>query len=153
MLDISTFDRAEVLARLYNAAKPQGLGFLPFDPKPMTTEEAKAYLDAGQTRFDYLNGRVMKVNLSSPNLDNRLYDRDNGEGAAAEALGIFYTNPKKIRVTVVATNPEESCELQPDQVWSAEIDIEGNLDIQMSDGSGLSYLREEFVSATITVCN
>jgi hypothetical protein len=44
-------------------------------------------LDTRGTRyFDYLQGRVMKVSLEGDELDARLYDRDNGEGAAAEAI-------------------------------------------------------------------
>ena len=38
------------------------------------------------TRFDYLAGRVMKVELGGDTLDPWLYDRDNGRGAALEAL-------------------------------------------------------------------
>jgi hypothetical protein len=86
ILDISKLDRAAVLAALYNRAKPQGMGFLHYDPNPMTPEEAAGLLDAGQTYFDYVKGRVMKVDLSGGTLDNRLYDRDNGHGAALAAL-------------------------------------------------------------------
>lgn len=36
--------------------------------------------------FDYLNGKVMKVDLGQDEFDPRLYDRDNGEGAAQRAI-------------------------------------------------------------------
>jgi hypothetical protein len=86
-IDISKLDKADVLAALYNRAMPQGMGMLHFDPAPMTREQAQALLDTRGTRyFDYLQGRVMKVSLEGDELDARLYDRDNGEGAAAEAI-------------------------------------------------------------------
>lgn len=53
----------------------------------MSTDEAQELLDSGQTYFDYLKGRVMKVDLSGDKLNPFLYDRDNGQGAAAAALG------------------------------------------------------------------
>ena len=87
MIDLKGKNKAEVLAKLYNASHPQGMGFLHFSPEAMTTEEAQELLDGGQTYFDYLKGRVMKVDLSKDMLDPRLYDRDNGKGAAAAALG------------------------------------------------------------------
>jgi len=86
MIDIKNKDKARVLKALYNASKPLGMGALQFDPKPMTAEEAKQILDSGQTYFDYLKGRVMKVNLEGDSLDPWLFDRDNGQGAAAAAI-------------------------------------------------------------------
>jgi len=87
MIDLKNKDKAEVLAKLYNASQPLGMGFLQADGNDMTTEQARELLDAGQTYFDYLKGRVMKVDLSGDELDPWLYDRDNGLGAAAAALG------------------------------------------------------------------
>lgn len=89
-------NRADVLAILYNRARPLGMGFLQYDPKPMTREEARGYLEKA-AYFDYLKGRVMKVDLSGDALDPWGYDRDNGEGAAAAALAALAaegeTNP------------------------------------------------------------
>ena len=39
--------------------------------------------------FDYLQGRVMKVRIQGDELDPRLYDRDNGEGAAEQAIWVL----------------------------------------------------------------
>lgn len=36
--------------------------------------------------FDYLYGRVMKVNITHDEFDPWLYDRDNGNGAAQRAI-------------------------------------------------------------------
>ena len=85
-IDISSMDKAEVLAALYNASHPQGLGLLNARPEPMTTEEARQGLDTGQTYFDYVKGRVLKIDLTGDTLDPGLYDRDNGAGAAESAL-------------------------------------------------------------------
>jgi len=80
-------DKAEVLAALYNASKPLGMGFLAFDPAPMTRDEAAVILESSHTGYvDYCKGRVMKVDLSRDVLDPRLYDRDNGPGAALRAI-------------------------------------------------------------------
>lgn len=86
MIDLKGKNKAEVLAKLYNASRPLGLGFLQADGKDMTEAEAQEILDSGQTYFDYIKGRVMKVDLSGDELDPCLYDRDNGQGAAAAAL-------------------------------------------------------------------
>lgn len=91
MINIKHADKAEVLAALYNNSRPLGLGFLHYDPAPMSAAEATQHL-AGYV--DYLKGRVMKVKLSGDVLDPRGYDRDNGTGAAEQALksvkGVFF---------------------------------------------------------------
>lgn len=83
--DISKLDKSEVLAALYNASKPLGLGILQFDPAPMEKEEAALLLSKYKS-FDYLKGRVMKVDLSGDTLDTWLYDRDNGLGAGKAVI-------------------------------------------------------------------
>ena len=85
MIDISKMNKADVLAALYDRAQTQGLGLLHYTPENLAKEEAEALLEMG-TYFDYLKGRVMKVELSGDELDPSLYDRDNGQGAAEAAL-------------------------------------------------------------------
>ena len=85
-MNISGVSKAKVLAALYNNSKPQGMGFMHFDAQPMTEEEAQTLLDSGQTYFDYLKGRVMKIDLSGDELETWLYNRDNGENAAETVL-------------------------------------------------------------------
>lgn len=84
-INISGINKAAILAALYNNSRPQGLGFLHFKPDEMTIEQAERLLEQ-QTYFDYLLGRVMKVDLSGDILRTWLYDRDNGQGAAEAAI-------------------------------------------------------------------
>jgi hypothetical protein len=111
VVDITGLDQVEVFRRLYNSARPLGSGFLHYVPRDMTPEEA-----VGQFTLDsdYVNGRVMKVRMHSregqrnafvrfgwdeekiaKNLphehvtyyfDPRLYNRDNGMGAAENII-------------------------------------------------------------------
>ncbi len=85
-MNIAGMRKAAILAALYNNSKSRGMGFMHFDPKPMTEAEAQALLDSGRTYFDYLKGRVMKVDLSGDELKTYLYNRDNGENAAETVL-------------------------------------------------------------------
>jgi len=93
-MNIRGLNRAEVLAALYNASRPQGLGIMHFDPEPMTTEQAQTLLDDEskhprgiyEAYFDYIQGRVMKIGFKGDEIDPRLYDRDLGDGAAEKAI-------------------------------------------------------------------
>ena len=90
-MNISKLDKAEVLVALYNNARPQGMGYLHYTPEDMTVEEARKILanfeeQGQQSYFDYLKGRVMKIDLRGDDLFTALYNRDNGEGAAEQAL-------------------------------------------------------------------
>jgi hypothetical protein len=102
-VNIKNKNKAKILLSLYNRSKPQGLGILHFEPGDMEEKEAKELLKH-QTYFDYLKGRVMKIDLSTDILDLSLYDRDNGENAGIEAIKeiinigeIIYINLKGIK--------------------------------------------------------
>lgn len=85
-IDITGKDKAEILAALYNNSRQQGMGLLnPNGKVDMTRDQATEILKE-QSYFDYLNGRVMKIRLKEDYLDPRLYDRDNGQGAAERAI-------------------------------------------------------------------
>lgn len=88
MVSIAGLDKAMVLAALYNASQPLGMGFLnPRSGQSMSRVEARAALSRNpEGYFDYLNGRVMKVDLSGEEVDPYLYDRDNGDGAFAAVI-------------------------------------------------------------------
>jgi len=92
-MDISKYNKADVLRLLYNRAKVQGMGALHARPGDMSKEEATDLINQrsslhqrSRLYFDYLFGRVMKVDLSNNELDTRLYNRDNGPGAAEKAI-------------------------------------------------------------------
>lgn len=80
MINIEKANKAEVLAALYNRSKVQGMGFMQAKPGAMTTEEAAELLK------ETLHGKVMKIDLSGPELHPGLYDRDLGQGACAAAV-------------------------------------------------------------------
>ena len=77
--------RAEMLAELYNNSKPLGMGFLHYTSELMDVEEAKKLLKES-TYFDYLKGRVMKIDFIEEEIETWLYNRDNGDGAAERCL-------------------------------------------------------------------
>ena len=95
MIDIRGLDKAKVWVELYNHSFQQGQGLMQ-NPKRLTIEEARELLQK-TTRFDYLYGTVLKVNLSSDEeFDERLYDRDNGVGAAQAAVNSVRNNAETI---------------------------------------------------------
>lgn len=87
MIDTKGLKKADVLAALYNNSRVQGLGFLQAVPGKMSPQEAQEILDKGYTYFDYLHGRVLKVDLKDDEgFEEYLYDRDLGRGAAQRVI-------------------------------------------------------------------
>ena len=85
-IDIKGLNKAEVLAALYNASKQQGIGVMDARGQAQMTVESAAELLKRTTYFDYLYGRVMKIDLSGDEMRTSSYDRDNGPGAAERAI-------------------------------------------------------------------
>ena len=86
MIKYNDLTKAEVLCALYNNAKSQGLGLFLADKKEMEVAQAEELLKI-TTNFDYIQGRVLKVDLSDDEgFEEWLYDRDNGKGSAQRAL-------------------------------------------------------------------
>jgi len=85
-IDIKGLDKATLLAGLYNNSKPQGLGFLNADPKPMTRDQAELIIQTQGMNFDYLQGRVMKINIAGDSMFTHGYNRDNGKDAAEHVV-------------------------------------------------------------------
>jgi hypothetical protein len=106
IISIEGLNIADVLAGLYNAARPRLLGFLTYDPKPMDREEAEKLLKEN-TYFDYIKGRVIKVDLGTtafpPGFSPQYYDIYNGRGTAAMVVEQIrltgQINSKKIQET------------------------------------------------------
>lgn len=87
MVDIKGLDKAEVLKVLYDNSHLQGLGIFQAVPDEFVTIEHCRELLKKQTYFDYLYGKVLKVDLKSDeSFEEWLYDRDNGKGAAQRAI-------------------------------------------------------------------
>ncbi len=86
-MDVSDLNKADVLAVLYNACVPMGMGFLQARNEVMTREDAEKLLKK-TTYFDYLYGRPMKIKIED-DLHPSLYDRDQGWGAAARAIEVL----------------------------------------------------------------
>ena len=97
MINIDGMDKAKVLAALYNNSQQMGMGFMnPAGASQMTEADAQKHIDHLVNNryplyFDYLQGRVMKVDLSGDTFNPRLYDRDNGDGAAERAVNSIRT--------------------------------------------------------------
>lgn len=100
LVDTRGLPKVEVFLALYNNARPQGMGLENAQPIDMLPQEAERWL-AGENvdgyrspftknplSFDYVNGRILKVDLKDDDgFWAGLYDRDNGEGRAAEVIG------------------------------------------------------------------
>lgn len=85
-ISIKGMDKVMVVQRAYARAKAQGMGVLHYRPGPLSRAEAEQVLKLGGGYIDYLNGRVMKIDVSGDEVKEYLYDRDNGAGALALAL-------------------------------------------------------------------
>ena len=95
MIDIKGLNKAEVLKALYDHSHCQGASWLQAVPEGYVTLEHCEEVLQTCTYFDYFYGRVLKVDLSGDSFDERLYDRDCGEGAARRAINSL----RKDRVT------------------------------------------------------
>lgn len=90
-VSIKGLDKAEVLLALWKGSHAQGLSFLgmidagslDIEKANHCIEEAKAH---GRLYFDYLNGHVIKCDITGDEFDPSLYDRDCGEGRAEEVI-------------------------------------------------------------------
>lgn len=87
-IDIKGIDKAKVLQALYAVAKPQGMSFMHYRAGDLSIDECRILLSSAgkDLYFDYVLGRVMKVNLSGDSFDPWGFDRDNGQGAAQAAI-------------------------------------------------------------------
>lgn len=93
MVNIKGLDKAEVLLALWKGSHAQGMSFLGMVNGGLTIEKAQDMIrqmqvtDSGvQLYFDYVEGHVIKCDITGDEFDPRLYDRDCGEGRAAEVI-------------------------------------------------------------------
>jgi hypothetical protein len=79
MIDITGRDKAELLAILYNGSSPRAIDHI----RPvLTKEEAQEIIEDQGLRFDYLRGRMLKIDLRGNELRTACYNRDNGRDTA-----------------------------------------------------------------------
>lgn len=90
MIQIGNLSKASILASLYNASSPIGVGFVGAISGPVTMDDVSAqdYIDqrGGNLKFDYVYGRPIKVDLTGDSFDPRLYDRRNGGAGVARRI-------------------------------------------------------------------
>lgn len=113
VISIEGLDKSELLAAFFNNARPQGQGFTVAEKKPMTKKEAAQLIANEGLEFDYLQGRVMKIELDKNTLDPRNYDRNNGEGVAAKVVeavknGVIITLPE---IPTTQSSPTDKLDL------------------------------------------
>jgi hypothetical protein len=82
VVDITGLDKVAVLRALWSASRVAAF-FHRLPPPPFDAAQALA---AVHDYIDYFQGRVIKTDLRGDTIDPRLYDRDNGAGAAARAI-------------------------------------------------------------------
>ena len=88
MINIKGLKKEDILATLYNHAKPKGLGFLHATGENIDSNIAKKYLKQYSGCFDYLNGRVLKITFfeNKDEINTSLYNRDNGANLAEKLI-------------------------------------------------------------------
>lgn len=113
-INISTLNKGAVLAALFNASRQQGMGFMHTEGHSQMTEAEATELLKSENSFDYLRGRVMKITIEDE-LRVGLYDRDNGQGAAAAALAqLFAATPKAFKAPQAYSDKQRpAIELKP----------------------------------------
>jgi len=80
LIDITDVDLVEVVKAVYDLSKPRGLGFLHFDPTPLSDEEAKRHINMNSRYpidMDYVRGRACKFYVIRK--DDRLFIRKSWE--------------------------------------------------------------------------
>lgn len=95
LIDISKKDIGAVLAALYNAACPTGMGFMHYDPDTWDERTANYYLehfkeeitsDDGYIHIKYLLGRPLNIVIRDGIINVRGYNNDNGQGLAERII-------------------------------------------------------------------
>lgn len=129
MVSIKGMDKAEMLLALWQASRMQGMSFLGFlGSGELTLEQAQEEIQERKHTgfdgkdsiyFDYLNGKVMKVDLGQDEFDPRLYDRDNGDGAAQRAI-------ENLKIALKVKNGEISYSDIPTEAAKADMLIDAS---------------------------
>lgn len=96
-ISIKGMNKANVFVGLFRAAKLQeGIEVLEFNPILMDKERAEKILK-NRTRFEYFEGRALKIDLSGDEFDPRFYNHENGPGIAEQVIDALRKSKKKNR--------------------------------------------------------
>jgi hypothetical protein len=90
-IDINGLPKPLVLCALYNMAKGDSIlaRAISHAMGPMPYRVAKTFFGEHGSRLGAVAGRVLSVDISSESFDPTEYDRANGEGMAAKAIGLL----------------------------------------------------------------
>lgn len=91
MVNIKGLDKAKVLKALWDNSHAQGLSFLGLTPGGFTLERAQELIKEREDKgcklyFDYVDGHVIKCDITGDSFEEWLYDRDCGPGTAEAAI-------------------------------------------------------------------
>lgn len=102
VIDISNKDRNEVLAALYNASTPIGMGFKDYNPMPWTKEIAAMYFDRftqpdkeGIIALKWVMGRPLNCQFQNNIVYVSGYNNDNEWGLAQRVIATCPNVDKK----------------------------------------------------------
>jgi hypothetical protein len=77
-IKLGKIDQVKFLQKAYELSKPQGLGFLHFEPGGLSDSEAQKFVkmcsDARGVNYDYVNGRSMKLHIDIENGESFIQD-------------------------------------------------------------------------------
>lgn len=82
MVNIKGINKAALLAALYNGSFQQGMGVMHTRGRQQMSIEEAEELVAIENYFDYLHGRILKVDIGQDTLDTWAYNNDVGAMAA-----------------------------------------------------------------------
>ena len=85
-VNIDGIDKVDLLIALHGASQPLGMGFIQEAACGGVLNRATAEDYLKQPYVDYCEGRVVKCDLTGPEMSTGLYDRDNGAGAAERVV-------------------------------------------------------------------
>lgn len=143
-IDITGLSKAQVLAALFNAIAPSGMGFLQamHGPEVMDVEHAQQLIEE-RLDFDYLYGRCLKVELADDSFDPWGFDRDNGRGAAQKIIDRLRetgeVNPDESQITHDVAMQLNSHDAMTFANTSSSVD--GNVLMMGGDDIGASLVR------------
>lgn len=95
VIDISNKDIDEVIAALYNASCPVGVGFMEYDPDTWDASFAHFYLEKfkdeimdeeGNIYIKYILGRPLNIIIQNGLINVQGYDNDNEQGLAKRVI-------------------------------------------------------------------